>query len=298
MNSMVKGCISGLLAFGAAWSAEAVLRAPQRKSESTPAVQLEAAPTSPAVHAEPPARPAVVPGSGCGEAPTPTEPSRPPVPRPIVATPTAIASDGAAQTDLCEDDWIRGEWVEVEASDRRIVVATSTPTPPSVPATPGIPPNAVTVTAQPRTVTVPASTSPAVLPADSSNGKLDAAKAEQALSRFAAAQESLKNFKLKMPAAEPPASVLAGSPARSATPGPAAATGSRPTAPRSIEPASMAASIPTPPTPAALAAASPVVTRENQAAARQADDAALDNLNRAAEAMQRLSRRLGGGRNR
>jgi hypothetical protein len=115
----------------------------------------------------------------------------------------------------------------------------------------------------------------------------DVVRSQQAIAKFAAAQDALRNFRLQMPAMQPPATVD-GSGARIA-----AASTPTPDSPAVQPTALRQRNIP----PAATASAPvPLVSFPG----KSPDDAAglteLDTLSRAAEAMKRLSKKLGSPR--
>ena len=115
----------------------------------------------------------------------------------------------------------------------------------------------------------------------------DVARSQQAIAKFAAAQDALRNFRLQMPAMQAPATVAA-SEARVV-----AASAPTPDSPAVQPTAIRQRNIP----PAATASAPvPLVSFPG----KSPDDAAglteLDTLSRAAEAMKRLSKKLGSPR--
>lgn len=290
MNSVVKGCISGVVAFGVAWGSQHLLTRPGAEERAVEPLQTVPATDRGVSASRPEIRPEPGGASQAGEAARPAAP-RPPAPRPPIATPTAVASADSPHPEdvtVCED-----EWSEIEASDRKLV-AGPTP-PPAAPLDPARMTQTPPTASRPIAVAMPdpqplqAAGNPAAR-SDSSAGPVDASKAEQVLARFAAAQESLRNFRLQMPDQQAPASVRLGNP-----PTADATNGANRDLPTST-PASQRPGTPQLPKPHAVATASPVVINDNKAEARQADEAALQNLNRASEAMQRLSRKLVGGR--
>ena len=117
----------------------------------------------------------------------------------------------------------------------------------------------------------------------------DVARSQQAIAKFAAAQDALRNFRLQMPAMQPPATVDA-SGARIA-----AASTPTPDSP-AVQPTALRQRNIPPAVTATASAPVPLVSFPG----KSPDDAAglteLDTLSRAAEAMKRLSKKLGSPR--
>jgi hypothetical protein len=115
----------------------------------------------------------------------------------------------------------------------------------------------------------------------------DVARTQQAVAKFAAAQDALRNFRLQMPAMQAPATVAA-SEARVV-----AASTPTPDSPAVQPTAIRQRNIP----PAATASAPvPLVSFPGKSPGDAAGLTELDTLSRAAEAMKRLSKKLGSPR--
>jgi ribonuclease E len=115
----------------------------------------------------------------------------------------------------------------------------------------------------------------------------DVARTQQAVAKFAAAQDALRNFRLQMPAMQAPATVAA-SEARVV-----AASAPTPDSPAVQPTAIRQRNIP----PAATASAPvPLVSFPGKSPGDAAGLTELDTLSRAAEAMKRLSKKLGSPR--
>ena len=115
----------------------------------------------------------------------------------------------------------------------------------------------------------------------------DVARSQQAIAKFAAAQDALRNFRLQMPAMQAPATVAA-SESRVV-----AASAPTPDSPAVQPTAIRQRNIP----PAATASAPvPLVSFPGKSPGDAAGLTELDTLSRAAEAMKRLSKKLGSPR--